>query len=304
MLPEGHVVEGAGVAVHLHDTGGPGPVALLLHGGAWGECARTTWHSAAAALAAAGYRVVAPDWPGFGGSAKVRDFADLGGHMLRTLAAALRVAGVTEVDVAVGLSMGGSHLLADLVAERPLLAPRRAVLVAAGGAPIAPDVRARLMEYDGTLDGMRAQVALAVADPGWADGSRPGAADYLEQRHRFSLEPGAYEWFAALRLRSPAAQPPPPGDPVPYERVAVPVLLVEGALDRLKPAGWAAPVAARIPDARVVTLDGVGHLAPLEDPAAFEAALLAFLADTSPVTSPDTSPVTSPVSQSVPQEVR
>lgn len=290
MLPEGRVVEAAGVRTYLHDVG-TGPVVLLLHGGAWGECARTTWHSTATALVDAGYRVVAPDWVGFGGSDKVRDFADLAGHMLRCLAGALDAVDALEPYAAVGLSMGGSHLLRELTAPRPLLRPRRAVLVAAGGAPIEPPLRARLMDYDGTLDGMRAQVALACADPGWADGSRPGAEEYLAQRHAFSLAPGAYEWFAALALRGPAAPPPPPGDPVPYERVDVPVLLVEGALDQLKPAGWAAPVAARMPDTRVVTLPGVGHLAPLEDPAAFEAALLDFLAAPAPAPLPPRTPV-------------
>ena len=281
MLPEGNLVDAGGVDVFVHDRG-RGPVALLLHGGAWGECARTTWHSACASLVAAGYRVVAPDWVGFGGSDKVRDFTDLAGAMLRALGGALKALRVDRVEVAVGLSMGGSHLLRDLTSPHPVIAPRAAVLVAAGGEPIAPPLRARLMDYDGSVESMRAQVALAVADPGWADGSRPGAAQYVEQRHRFSLAPGAYEWFASLALRSPAAPPPPAADPTPYERVGVPVLLVEGELDRLKPAGWAAPVAARLPDARVVRIDGVGHLAPIEAPQAFESALLAFLAEHPP----------------------
>jgi pimeloyl-ACP methyl ester carboxylesterase len=276
MLPEGRTVEVDGVRTYVHDLG-EGPVVLLLHGGAWGECARTTWTSTAPALAAAGYRVVAPDWLGFGGSDKLRDFVDLPGRMLRVLAGALGALGVDRLHAAVGLSMGGSHLLRDLVSPQPLLPADRAVLVAAGGAPIAPPVRRRLMDYDGTLESMRAQVALACADPSWTDGSRADAEEYLALRHRMSLEPGAYEWFSSLTLRSPTAPPPPPGDPVPYERIGVPVLLVEGEHDPLKPSGWAEPVAARIPDARVEVVKDVGHLAPIEDPAAFEAVLLAFL---------------------------
>lgn len=279
-MPEGRFVDADGVRTWVQDAG-EGPVVLLLHGGAWGECAETTWAATMPALAAAGYRALAPDWIGFGRSDKLRDFGDLAGRMLSVLARSLGALGVQRVHAAVGLSMGGSHLLRDLVAPAPLLPVDRAVLVAAGGPPIAPPIRARLMDYDGTLQSMRAQVALATADPSWSAGTRPEAEAYVAARHASSLAPGAYEWFASLALRSPAAAPPPPTtagtDPIPYERVRVPVLLVEGAQDQLKPAGWAAPVAARIPDARVAVLPGVGHLAPVEDPPAFAAVLLDFL---------------------------
>ncbi|MFP5070179.1 alpha/beta fold hydrolase [Pseudonocardia nantongensis] len=49
----------------VHDTGGEGPAVLLLHG--WPDRA-TLWAHQVDALAAAGYRVVAPDLRGFGDS--------------------------------------------------------------------------------------------------------------------------------------------------------------------------------------------------------------------------------------------
>lgn len=250
---------------------GEGPVLLLLHGGAWGECAETAWATTVPVLAGAGHRVLALDWLGFGHSDKLRDFVDLQGRMVAVLAAWLDALGVTEADAA-GLSMGGANLLRDLTAGRPQLPLRRVVLVSAGGAPLAGPVRAQLGDYDGTRESMRRQVALACADPALA------ADDALvDARVAASLLPGAYEVMASLGLRSPTAAPPPPGDPVPYERVGVPVLVVVGGADRLKPAGWADAVVPRLPQGRVVVLPEAGHCVQLDAPAAFAEAVLSFL---------------------------
>lgn len=53
------------VTLSVHDTGGTGPAVILLHG--WPDRA-TLWTEQADALAAAGYRVIAPDLRGFGDS--------------------------------------------------------------------------------------------------------------------------------------------------------------------------------------------------------------------------------------------
>lgn len=258
-----------GLATH-HLTAGPadGPVVLLLHGGAWGESARTAWVPTIDAVAAAGFRVLAPDWLGFGETAKVRDFTDLAGRMLTHLAELLAHLEIAEVD-AVGLSMGGSHLLRSLTAG-PRLPVRRLVLVSAGGPPIDKSAGARLMDYDGTDESMRAQVRLAFADPRWADD-----ADYVEARQREAHRPGAYEFFRSLTLRAPWAEPPT-GDPIDYAAVDVPTLVLAGALDPLKPAGFAEEVAARIPDARAHVIPAAGHCPQLEAPAEFHRSVIGF----------------------------
>ena len=48
--------------------------------------------------------------------------------------------------------------------------------------------------------------------------------------------------------------------------LAVPCTVVHGALDPLSPAENSRRLAALIPDARYVELDGVGHLVPQEAP--------------------------------------
>jgi len=54
--------------------------------------------------------------------------------------------------------------------------------------------------------------------------------------------------------------------------VTVPTLLVSGAQDALCPPEFHVEIAAQLPRARVVTIDG-GHLLPLEQPEAFGALL-------------------------------
>lgn len=56
--------------------------------------------------------------------------------------------------------------------------------------------------------------------------------------------------------------------------VSVPTLVVRGAEDALMPAG-----AIEVPGARVVELAGCGHLPPVEDPDAFVAVVLDWLAE-------------------------
>ena len=60
--------------------------------------------------------------------------------------------------------------------------------------------------------------------------------------------------------------------------ITCPTLVLCGAEDVLTPPAEARLMAERIPQARLVLIDGAGHLANLEQPAAFNAALLDFLA--------------------------
>jgi pimeloyl-ACP methyl ester carboxylesterase len=60
-------------------------------------------------------------------------------------------------------------------------------------------------------------------------------------------------------------------------RIDLPVLILFGEEDRVVPAGNAALMEGKLPDARTEILPGAGHLFPIEAPAATVDALLDFL---------------------------
>ena len=59
--------------------------------------------------------------------------------------------------------------------------------------------------------------------------------------------------------------------------IVVPTLLLSGSKDKNAPAPMMAKMATYIPSAKYIELEGVGHLANLERPGAFNAALDSFL---------------------------
>ncbi|MGB0631189.1 MAG: alpha/beta fold hydrolase [Alphaproteobacteria bacterium] len=60
-------------------------------------------------------------------------------------------------------------------------------------------------------------------------------------------------------------------------KISVPTLVLAGELDTNAPAPMMEKMASKIPGARYVCLPGLGHLANLEDPQAFDAALSDFI---------------------------
>ena len=69
--------------------------------------------------------------------------------------------------------------------------------------------------------------------------------------------------------------------------IRIPVLCLAGEHDLLAPPSGIERMARKIPHARYVCLSGVGHFANLEAPAAFDAALFAFLAQVPELRSSD-----------------
>ena len=60
-------------------------------------------------------------------------------------------------------------------------------------------------------------------------------------------------------------------------QINLPVLLLSAMHDTLTPVKYASWMAANIDGARHVTLDGAGHMSPIEQPEAFNGAILSFL---------------------------
>lgn len=97
-LPEPQRITVAGttrpeVTLSVHDTGGSGPAVFLLHG--WPDRA-SLWTRQVDALAAAGYRVIAPDLRGFGDSDRPEEVEHYAMRALR--GDVLGVADALDVD--------------------------------------------------------------------------------------------------------------------------------------------------------------------------------------------------------------
>ncbi len=255
---------------------GEGDPVVLLHGGEFGAGAELGWERNIAALATH-YRVLAPDMLGFGQSAKVIDFVDGRGMRIRHVARFCEVLGVGSAHF-VGNSMGAINLLADTTSGAALLPVRSLVIICGGGEIQQNKHFEALQQYDATVAGMR-RIVQAL----FYDACYPASEDYVRRRYESSVAPGAWEALAAARFRRPGAAPPSaPSSARPYERIAVPTLVVEGGQDKLLPPGWAAEIAQQIPGGRSVVVGGAGHCPQIEQPAAVNELLLEFLREQTP----------------------
>lgn len=245
------------------------PPVLLLHGigggrDAWGDAGSGT----GAALAEAGFMALAVDFPGYGLSAPIDPF-DLAG-LARSVVALIESLGAGPA-VLVGHSMGG--MVAQEVAA---LSPGRiAGLVLASTSPAFGKpggdwqrgfLQSRFAPLDAGLGmaGLAAQLVPAMVAPGTA-AAVIGAAQALmagvpEATYRSAV--------AALVAFDRRADLP---------AIRVPTLVITGEHDATAPPEVSRRMAERIPGAVCTIVPGAGHLLNLEQPQAFNTALLDHL---------------------------
>jgi len=267
-------VNAAGLRLHVRDSGPPAgkpdaPTVILLHG--FGSSLHT-WEPWAQALAGE-LRVVRFDQPGAGltGADPTGDYSDERG--MQVLLALMDRLGIARASL-VGHSMGG-RLAFRFAAAHPGRV-NKLVLVAPDGfaspgfeydkAPEVPAV-ARLMRY--ALPKVLLRMSL---EPAYAD-TRLMTEEIVTRYHDMMLAPGVrgalLARMAQMTLREPTAV---------LKTINAPTLLVWGDKDAMIPVANAQDYLRALPDARLVTLPGVGHLPHEEAPAASLPALVAFLA--------------------------
>jgi len=251
------------------EQGTGGTAVLLLHGiggGAaiWSDGASGT----ARAIADAGYRTVAMDLPGYGASAA------LGAPDLATMVDAVRAV-MQQVGaprtVLLGHSMGGM-VAQELLALDPagvhglVLACTSASFGRADGAWQAQFIAERLAPLEAGL-GMADMAAQLV--PGLVSPTAPAAALQIASDIMARVPEATYR--AALRAIAG------------FDRrqalaaIAVPTLVLAAVADRTAPPELMQRMASRIPAAEFRCLDDAGHIANVEQPAAFNAAVVSFL---------------------------
>ncbi len=238
---------------------------LLLHGVGGG---RKVWPWQLEALAAAGYRAAAWDMPGYGDSALIDPY-DMAG-IAQACSRLVRHLGASRT-VLVGHSMGGM-VAQQLMASEP---DQVQGLVLYGTSPAfgRPEgdwqqsfLRARLAPLD--AGGTMPELAASLVQVMLGENCDPaGVAVAIESMG--SLRPEVYRASlnALVGFDQRAA----------LDRIAVPTLALVGERDGNAPPAVMSKMAAKIRGAEYVCMPGAGHLASMEQPAAFNAILLAFL---------------------------
>lgn len=242
---------------------GEGPPVVLLHGY---PLDGAMWSGVARALAPR-FRVLKPDLPGRGetpaaSEGRLEDYTDFLAAILDALPAPAGLA---------GFSMGGYVSLA-LVRRRPASLAALALV----DTRAAADDPAGKAKRDESIATVRASGVGAIADamvPRLLGPHSLSNADLVERVRRIMLrqKPETVEGdLAAMRDRPDAREG--------LAAIDVPTLVVVGAQDTLTPPADSEAMAAAVPGARLVTIAGAGHLAPMERPGAVASALGDFFA--------------------------
>lgn len=251
------------------DEAGDGPAVVLLHAGI---ADRTMWSEHLEPIAAAGYRAIALDLPGFGEAAinegEQAPWLDVLDSMDEL--------GVDEATL-VGNSFGGAVAL-----RVPFVAPERvgglvAISAPAPGADPSPELEAAWETEEAALGhGDREAAVQAVLDTWTLPDAAPALRERVAvmQRRDFELQADA----------PPVAQAADPleKEPAALTQLPMPTLVAAGEHDMSDFIEGAEAMAGALPNARLEIIPGAGHLAPLETPDYFRELLLGFLREISP----------------------
>ena len=234
---------------------------VFLHGVGGGHAA---WDAQVAHFSRLGYPCFAWDQPGYGRTPLVEPYS------LETVCERLQKHIKDEPVVLVGHSMGG-FIAQEAYARFPQLVRGLALCfttAAFGGT--GEFARQFVAARIGPLDEEKsiAQVAAQVMPAMHGSRAEPGALAKAE-RIMAGIAPETYRnavnLLTTFDRRADLA------------RIAVPTLLVAGTDDTTAPPSIMRKMAALVPGSDYVLLEGCGHLGPMDQPDAFNAALERFL---------------------------
>lgn len=248
-----------------HSEHGKGPAVLLLHAGI---ADRRMWDEHLVPLAAAGYRVVAVDLPGFGEAAlehgPVAHWED-----------------VVETMDALGIeraALVGSSFGAAVALRVTALHPERvsSLLLFSSSAVPDPDPSPELLAIweaeEGALEEGDVEKAVEAVVSAWV---RPEAPDEVRQRIA-AMQRRNYERHASEQELEQAPDPLEE-NPGLVGRIDCPVLVAAGEEDMVDFRNAVPELAAKLPQAATTIIADCGHLAPLEAPGEFRRLVLEHL---------------------------
>jgi pimeloyl-ACP methyl ester carboxylesterase len=255
--------EANGIKLNVETWGEGGTTVLLVHG--LGGCLEQ-WHGVAALLAPT-CRVIAPDLRGHGTSDRTGPYSQQGfAQDLAGLCKSLKV----ERCVAVGASMSGAVVL-QLAADRPGLVQG---LVTVGGFASLPPAGKERMAQRADLAERQGMAAVADLVVGAALGPstharNPGLVG-LQKALLLRNDPAAYAAATRAVVATDAHAA--------LSGVKCPVRLVFGVEEKVSPLPMQAALKRGLPQAELRAIPEAGHLPFLEQPQAFAAALMEFVA--------------------------
>ena len=244
---------------------GSGPAVVLIHGFPLG---RQMWRPQVEPLVDAGYRVILPDLRGFGTSeagsgASMSDYAD-------DLIALLDFIGVDKAVIG-GMSKGG-YVLFNMLERYPerfhaaLFIVTRAAADDAAGRIKRDEMIAAVVSGDADL--VPDSFAGVLFAPRTIQ-ERPQLIAEVHSWMQATSPDGLIAALAAMRDRKDYLNQ--------LDRFTLPALVIGGREDLAIPTEHFDALVSGLPNATPALLDNGGHLVNLESPAAFNAALIAFL---------------------------
>ncbi len=265
----GDMVEVSGQRLHVRDTGPRDrPAVIMLHG--FGSSLHT-WEPWARELQR-DYRVIRFDLPGSGLSEPdpSGDYTDA--RTMQLLAALMDRLGVARASL-IGNSIGGriawtfAALNPERVAKLVLISPDgfESPGIAYGQKPEVPAM-VKLMQYFLPKALLRKNLEAAYGNP------ETLSNETVDRYYDLMLAPGVRGAMIARMAQTVRTDPRPL-----LQRIGAPVLLVWGEKDALIPLSNAADYARALPDSRIVSFPGLGHVPQEEAPAESLVPVRAFL---------------------------
>jgi pimeloyl-ACP methyl ester carboxylesterase len=248
-----------GVRLWYVDTGGSGPVVVLLHANTGTVRA---WDAQLQALHGAGFRAIAFDRRGWGQSLAQPDTGAQPGSIAEDLAALVAHLGIERFGL-LGIAGGGFAAL-DYAAWQPQRLTR--LLVAGSNGQFSePEMQA---------------LSARIAVPGLT--GRIEVRPFLEVGVAYRAEdPEGFARFISMEHTARQADAPaqPLRSPNTFAKVAgirTPTLVLMGGADLLAPPALMRTWARHLPDVRFETIGDAGHSINWERPDAFNQHMLAF----------------------------
>lgn len=249
-----------------------GPSVLLVHGASIGGFAFEGWIKP---LADAGFRVIVPDMFGFGYSDRPAVAHDQAFYMtqLGELLEKLTVAGPVHI---VGSSMGGA-ISTDFAAANPARVRSLTLIAPAGLGPLEAQrlLIARLFvapvvgDWIARVPGAAVTVSTIMQSP---IGGVEGIADWMAEQTKYrGFAEAQQDTFRHYDISNRLSAYDTVG------RSGLPVLALWGTADTVVPFAHTAELQKRVPQAKLVPVDGKPHGLPLLDPAGMVAIVLPFL---------------------------